>query len=164
MSDGPVPHPAPAVTAEAGGGDDTAARIAAAVLAVEDVVGLSAGPAGQFRTYLPGGASVAGVRVDDERIAVDVVVRYGPSLPELGDRVAAALTGIRSAKSQAKVSMKAQLARVEITGTEAALAAVRLAEPDLRAAGRIVGDLVWTTVESGDVTVAAEVVPAEAPN
>ena len=83
--------------------------------------------------------------------------------PALLDSVAAALTGIRGAKSHAKVSMKAQLARVEITGTETAIAAARLAEPDLRAAGRILGDLVWTAVETGDLTVTAEVVPADAP-
>ena len=40
-------------------------------------------------------------------------------------RVAAALTGIRGAKSQAKASMRAELSRVELTGTPAMLAAVR---------------------------------------
>ncbi len=51
--------------------------------------------------------------------------------PSLVDAVAAALAGIRGAKSQAKVSMRAELSRVEITGPEATLAAVRLAEADL---------------------------------
>lgn len=71
--------------------DGPAAEIAAAVLAVDDVVALTSGPAGQFRTYLPGGRSVAGVRLDDTSVELDVVARYGPSLLELGDRVAAAL-------------------------------------------------------------------------
>ena len=58
--------------------------------------------------------------------------------------VAAALIGIRGAKSQAKVSMRAELSRVELTGTPEMLAAVRLAEGDLRKAGKITGDLVFT--------------------
>ncbi len=40
------------------------------------------------------------------------------------DAVAAALTGIRGAKSSAKVSMRAELARVTITGPAAAVAAI----------------------------------------
>ncbi len=58
--------------------------------------------------------------------------------------VAAALTGIRGAKSQAKASMRAELSRVELTGTPEMLAAVRLAEGDLRKAGKITGELVLT--------------------
>ena len=64
--------------------------------------------------------------------------------------VAAALTGIRGAKSQAKASMRAELSRVELTGTPAMLAAIRLAEADLRKAGKITGDLVLT--EDADAT------------
>jgi valyl-tRNA synthetase len=58
--------------------------------------------------------------------------------------VAAALTGIRGAKSQAKASMRAELSRVELTGTAGMLAAVRLAEGDLRKAGKISGELLLT--------------------
>ncbi len=58
--------------------------------------------------------------------------------------VAAALTGLRGAKSQAKASMRAELSRVELTGTPEMLAAVRLAEGDLRKAGKITGELVLT--------------------
>ena len=64
------------------------------------------------------------------------------------DAVAAALTGIRGAKSNAKVSMRAELARVTITGPAAAVAAIEGAREDLRNAGKITGDLVL--VEAGD--------------
>ena len=64
------------------------------------------------------------------------------------DAVAAALTAIRGAKSNAKVSMRAELARVTITGPNAALAAIEGAREDLRNAGKITGDLVL--VEAGD--------------
>ncbi|MCW2759207.1 MAG: valS, partial [Nocardioidaceae bacterium] len=57
------------------------------------------------------------------------------------DHVAAALAGIRGAKSQAKVSMRAELARVVVTGSPAALAAVEGARDDLANAGKIVGSL-----------------------
>ncbi|CAA9399251.1 MAG: Valyl-tRNA synthetase, partial [uncultured Nocardioides sp.] len=60
------------------------------------------------------------------------------------DAVAAALTGIRGAKSQAKAKMRAPLARVEVSGPAALVEAARLAEDDLRAVGDVVGDLVFT--------------------
>src|SRR5204863_7709051 len=69
-----------------------------------------------------------------------------PRVSELGDvdgdataldAVAAALIGLRGAKSQAKVSMRHELSAVEFSGPESALAAVRLAEADLVRAGRI---------------------------
>ena len=45
--------------------------------------------------------------------------------PAVLDAVAAALTGIRGAKSEAKASMRAELSRVEITGPEALVASGR---------------------------------------
>ncbi|QBR93931.1 valine--tRNA ligase [Nocardioides euryhalodurans] len=77
--------------------------------------------------------------------------------PSLIDAVAAALIGIRGAKSQAKVSMKAPLARVEISGPADQVAAVEKAAADLRSSGRITGDLVFTSVAGADqITVQAE--------
>ena len=64
------------------------------------------------------------------------------------DAVAAALTGIRGAKSNAKVSMRAELASVTITGPAAAVAAIEGAREDLRNAGKITGELVL--VDAGD--------------
>ena len=68
-----------------------AEAVAAAVLEVDGVVAMSAGPAGQFRSYLAGGRSVPGVRLDPDRVTVNVVARYGTSLPGLGNAVSRAL-------------------------------------------------------------------------
>jgi valyl-tRNA synthetase len=63
--------------------------------------------------------------------------------------------GIRGAKSQAKVSMKHELSAVELRGPEAALAAVRLAEGDLRRAGRITADPTYLVGEGPELSVVA---------
>ncbi|WP_426243876.1 valine--tRNA ligase [Nocardioides sp. LHG3406-4] len=95
-----------------------------------------------------------------------------PTVAELGaaaaadaglvDAVATALTGIRGAKSQAKVSMRAELARVEISGPEALVRAAEQAEGDLRRTGRIVGDLVFTVDgQATELSVAAELAPTD---
>lgn len=96
-----------------------------------------------------------------------------PTVTELGsasaadgsaiDAVAAALAGIRGAKSTAKVSMRTELSRVEITGPEALIKHAELATTDLRAAGKITGDLVFTiSDERTDLTVEAEIAPPPA--
>lgn len=95
-----------------------------------------------------------------------------PTVNELGspaasdgsiiDSVAAALGGIRGAKSQAKVTMKTPLARVEVSGPEKAVRAAELARRDLVAAGKIIGDLVFTVDESAsDLTITAEIAEVE---
>jgi valyl-tRNA synthetase len=75
--------------------------------------------------------------------------------PAALDSIAAALMGIRGAKSQAKVSMKHELSAVELRGPEAALAAVRLAEGDLRRAGRITADPTYLVGEDPELSVVA---------
>jgi valyl-tRNA synthetase len=72
------------------------------------------------------------------------------SEPTALEAVSAALVGIRGAKSNAKVSMRAELARVEIRGPEDLVRAAELAADDLRKAGKITGDLVFTV--DGDAT------------
>ncbi len=72
------------------------------------------------------------------------------------DAVAAALGGIRGAKSQAKVSMRHELTRVEISGPEALVQAARLAESDLRKVGKITGELVFVTTDAAELAVVAE--------
>ncbi|KRC46627.1 MULTISPECIES: valine--tRNA ligase [unclassified Nocardioides] len=97
-----------------------------------------------------------------------------PTVTELGspaasdgtaiDAVAAALAGIRGAKSQAKVNMKTPLARVEVTGPQKAVHDAELASSDLVAAGKIVGDLVFTVdADASELKVSAEIAeqPAE---
>ncbi len=81
--------------------------------------------------------------------------------PAMVDAVAAALVGIRGAKSKAKVSMRAELSRVEISGPEALVRAAEAAADDLRRSGKITGDLVFTATgeASGELVVAAELAP-----
>jgi valyl-tRNA synthetase len=84
--------------------------------------------------------------------------------PATVDAVAAVLVGIRGAKSQAKVSMRAELSRVEVTGPEALVRAAELAADDLRRTGKITGELVFTGTEGdgNDISVHAELAPVEA--
>ena len=82
--------------------------------------------------------------------------------PAMVDAVAAALIGIRGAKSQAKVSMRAELSRVEITGPETLVRAAEQAADDLRKTGRITGDLVFTVVDDAQ-EIAVDAQLAEAP-
>jgi valyl-tRNA synthetase len=76
-------------------------------------------------------------------------------------RVAAeVLSAIRKAKSDAKQSMRAEVARVVVTDTAARLDALRAAEVDVRAAGRVavldtqVGDSLAVEVELAESTAA----------
>ncbi|WP_370288062.1 valine--tRNA ligase [Nocardioides sp.] len=78
------------------------------------------------------------------------------------DAVAAALGGLRGAKSKAKVTMKTPLARAEVRGPEKAVRAAESAAADLVAAGKITGDLVFTVVDdAAEISVDAEIAPAE---
>jgi valyl-tRNA synthetase len=79
--------------------------------------------------------------------------------PAVLGSVAAALAGIRGAKSQAKVSMKAELSKVEISGPESLLEGARSAGQDLRNVGKIVGELVFTTTDATELSVEAELAP-----
>jgi len=77
--------------------------------------------------------------------------------PAMVDAVAAALIGIRGAKSAAKVSMRAELSRVEITGPEAMVRVAEQAASDLRATGKVTGALEFTVDESAsEISVSAE--------
>lgn len=91
-----------------------------------------------------------------------------PTVNELGspaasdgsviDAVAAALSGIRGAKSQAKVKMRAPLDRVEITGPEKLVRDAELAADDLRRVGNVLGEVVFTVDgQTTELTVTAEI-------
>jgi valyl-tRNA synthetase len=83
--------------------------------------------------------------------------------PSMLAAVAGTLAGIRGAKSQAKVSMRAELTSVTVTGPEQALRLAERAAQDLRAAGKVTGDLTFTPSANGEeITVDAEVAPQEA--
>jgi valyl-tRNA synthetase len=84
--------------------------------------------------------------------------------PATLDAVAAALIGIRGAKSQAKVSMRHELTAVRISGPEALVRAAELAADDLRKTGRVTGELEFTVDEAAtELTVDAELAPVEQP-
>ena len=57
--------------------------------------------------------------------------------PAILQAVGAALAGVRRAKSEAKVGMRAEVRSAVVTGPPAILSQIRLAAGDLRAAGRI---------------------------
>ncbi len=73
------------------------------------------------------------------------------------DAVAAVLAGIRGAKSQAKVSMRTALAQVEVRGPQHLLDGAAIAADDLRAAGRVRGDLTFVADDAPELSVRAEV-------
>ncbi|WP_372727165.1 valine--tRNA ligase [Nocardioides sp.] len=81
--------------------------------------------------------------------------------PATLEAVASALIGIRGAKSQAKVSMRAELSKVEISGPENLVRGAELAAADLRRSGKITGDLVFTVTDGSEISVAAELAPTE---
>ncbi|MDP3892682.1 valine--tRNA ligase [Nocardioides sp.] len=76
------------------------------------------------------------------------------------DAVAAALGGLRGAKSQAKASMRAQLSRAEVRGPAEMVAAAEQVADDLRKAGKVTGDLVFT-VDDTATTITVEAQLAE---
>jgi valyl-tRNA synthetase len=77
--------------------------------------------------------------------------------------VSAVLGALRGTKSAAKVSMRTEITRAEVRGPDPLLVQARRATDDLRAAGRVVGELEFVTDDtSEDVT--AEVELAVSPN
>ncbi len=77
--------------------------------------------------------------------------------PELLADVSAALVEVRGAKSTAKVSMKAEAAAAAFSGPADRLARLRTVEADLRAVGRITGEVRWTETDTAvtvDLTLA----------
>ncbi|QWZ06589.1 valine--tRNA ligase [Nocardioides panacis] len=77
--------------------------------------------------------------------------------PAMLAAVAGTLVGIRGAKSNAKVSMRTELSHAEVSGPAAALALAEKASADLKAAGKIVGDLTFTPTDATAITVDAEI-------
>ena len=90
-----------------------------------------------------------------------------PTSDELGDAaeadqamlaaVAATLRGIRGAKSTAKVSMRTELSRATVHGPADALELAERADEDLKAAGKITGELSFVADGATEVTVEANV-------
>ncbi|MBA8796024.1 valyl-tRNA synthetase [Friedmanniella endophytica] len=90
---------------------------------------------------------------------IDAAPTAGSADPLLLDDVATALIAIRGAKSKQKVSMKTEVERIEFSGPGEALERLRLVEADLRAVGRLTGEVLWA---ESDTPVTVEVELAEA--
>jgi valyl-tRNA synthetase len=84
------------------------------------------------------------------------------SSPGLLEAVAAALAGIRGAKSSAKVSQRTPVESATVTGSPASVEAIREVESDLRAAAGITGELRLVAGVDGE-PVAVEAVLGAAP-
>ena len=70
--------------------------------------------------------------------------------PAVLDAVSEVLAGIRGAKSTAQVSMKTEVSKVEVAGPATRLALAERAESDLRAAGRITGEILWSPDDTAE--------------
>ena len=139
-----------------GGRGDEAARSARCALAVALSVQLRL-----LAPYLPfvteevwswwqdGSIHVASWPVPETDLAV---ADHDPDVLAVAGEV---LAGIRGAKSEAKVSMKTEVSKVEVSGPADRIALAEQAEQDLRAAGRIVGEIVWSPAESDRLAVVA---------
>ena len=139
-----------------GGRGDEAARSARSALAVALSVQLRL-----LAPYLPfvteevwswwqdGSIHVASWPVPETDLAV---ADHDPDVLAVAGEV---LAGIRGAKSEAKVSMKTEVSKVEVSGPADRIALAEQAEQDLRAAGRIVGEIVWSPAESDRLAVVA---------
>jgi valyl-tRNA synthetase len=73
------------------------------------------------------------------------------------------LTGMRGAKSQAKVKMRAPLASVRVSGPADLVGLAERAAEDLRAAGNVVGDLLFVSdPATEELVVSADIAPTDA--
>ena len=82
--------------------------------------------------------------------------------PAMLGAVGAALATVRKSKSEAKLSMRAEVTRMVLGGPEALLEHVRAGEADLRAAGKITGTLDYAPAPSWTAS-DVELVPVEKP-
>ena len=82
--------------------------------------------------------------------------------PAVLTAVGEALAGVRKAKSEAKVGMRAEVASLVLAGPPAWVARVQSAESDLRAAGRITATPGYAEAETPEVR-DAELIPVEKP-
>ncbi len=83
--------------------------------------------------------------------AGELAVPAGTGDPELLAAVGEALTRVRRTKSDAKMGMRAEVTRLVLAGPSRVLDLVRVAEADLRAAGRVTGPLEWADAEDLEV-------------
>jgi valyl-tRNA synthetase len=80
--------------------------------------------------------------------------------PEVLTAAAQVLSGIRGAKSNAKVSQKTEVTSVAVAGPQSALDAAQSALGDLRSAGNVTGEFTFTP-GTADLAVAADLADAQ---
>ncbi len=80
-------------------------------------------------------------------------IATSPHDPDVLMSASAVLSGLRGAKSTAKVRMRTAVAAATVTGPDDQLTLARLAIDDLRAAGGVTGELTWTASHGEAVTV-----------
>ncbi|CCH80098.1 Valyl-tRNA synthetase [Nostocoides japonicum T1-X7] len=93
-------------------------------------------------------------------VPAEADVPAGSVSPAVLAGLGGALAGIRKAKSEAKTGMRAEIARVTIAADPAAVSGIRAGEADLRAAGRVTGDIDFADAATLEVRDAV-VVPVE---
>ncbi|MFC7489269.1 MULTISPECIES: valine--tRNA ligase [unclassified Knoellia] len=82
--------------------------------------------------------------------------------PAMLGAMGAALATVRKSKSEAKLSMRAEVAHIVLGGPEALLAHVRAGEQDLRSAGKITGSLDLVAADTWSAS-DVELIPVEKP-
>ena len=108
--------------------------------------------------WKPGSIHTAGWPTEAE---IEALPTGGAGDPLLLADVATALIAIRGAKSQHKVSMKTEVDRIEFSGNGESLERLRSVEADLRAVGRLTGEVLWAESDT-PVTVEVELATASA--
>jgi valyl-tRNA synthetase len=73
--------------------------------------------------------------------------------PEVLTAASVTLSALRKVKSERKLSMRAELASATVRGPQAEVNRAQAAAPDLRAAGRVVGDFSFEANGDGVLTV-----------
>ncbi len=91
--------------------------------------------------------------------AADELAVAGEADPAMLDAVAAALTGLRGVKSHAKVSMRTELTHASVSGPAALIELAQQAADDLRATGKVTGELTFAATDAEELTVEAEIAP-----
>ncbi|MGH3501950.1 MAG: class I tRNA ligase family protein, partial [Nocardioidaceae bacterium] len=96
---------------------------------------------------------------------MDVDLPAVPHNPDVLVATAAALSGVRGAKSVAKVKMRTEVTNATVSGPPDQLTLVERAVDDLKAAGRIVGEVAFRPDEAADgIQVQAELATNDSPS
>jgi valyl-tRNA synthetase len=79
--------------------------------------------------------------------------------PDVLSAASVALSALRKVKSERKLSMRSELASAVVHGPQSEVARAQTVAPDLRAAGRVVGDFTFEITSEGVLSVDVAVAP-----